>query len=166
MNKNLEVILRLEEINRRLAELSATRSVLEDMALKLDCLRKLSGRKLTGQSSLSSQESHNFLSYRRIRKIGLGGRAMRRPRSPSFNFGLDVHVGSETAKHRRHQSRKQPSKILGRHCPHCRWVVSSYPVCNLASFTCRPRPGRPAISRLDHRTTAKMLRSQINNQFN
>ena len=40
MNKNLEVILRLEEINRRLAELSATRSVLEDMASKLDCLRK------------------------------------------------------------------------------------------------------------------------------
>jgi len=56
------------------------------------------------------------------------------------------------------QSRKPPSKILGRHSLHCRWVAWSYPACHLASFRCRPPPGRPAISRLDHRTTAKILR--------
>jgi hypothetical protein len=43
-NRNLNVKLRLGEINRRFAELSAISSKLEEMALQLDRLRTLNGR--------------------------------------------------------------------------------------------------------------------------
>ena len=44
MRRNLDVKSRLGEITRRSAELSAVSSKLENLALQLDQLRKLSGR--------------------------------------------------------------------------------------------------------------------------
>ena len=44
MNRDMDVKLRLREINRRSAELSTISSKLADMALQLDRLRELNGR--------------------------------------------------------------------------------------------------------------------------
>jgi hypothetical protein len=43
MKTNLDAKLRLDEISRRHAELSAASSMLTDMALQLDRLRRLTG---------------------------------------------------------------------------------------------------------------------------
>jgi hypothetical protein len=52
MHRNLDVELRLGEITRRSAELSAISSKLTDMALQLDRLRRLNGRtELMGNSN-------------------------------------------------------------------------------------------------------------------
>jgi hypothetical protein len=68
MSTNLEVKLRLYEIDRRSAELAARRSELAEMVSQLDYLRRLNGRMglLTNRGSPPSQKSFGRLSYKRF----------------------------------------------------------------------------------------------------
>jgi hypothetical protein len=69
MNTHLEVILRLREIARRSAALSATRSELADLASELDNLRSLNGktRLLVGPSFLDQKNGGKLILYRRLK---------------------------------------------------------------------------------------------------
>lgn len=70
MKRNLDVELRLGEIIRRSAELSAVSSELADMALQLDRLRRLNGRiALPTDRSRPSSPARNggYVPYRRFR---------------------------------------------------------------------------------------------------
>jgi acyl carrier protein phosphodiesterase len=70
MHTNLEIRLRLNEIVRRSAELSATRSVLCDMASQLTRLRKLNGSTglLTERKSLARISKSAVFPYGRHRR--------------------------------------------------------------------------------------------------
>jgi hypothetical protein len=62
---NPYVKLRLAEINRRSAELSAISSKLEEMVLQLDRLRTLSGRiRLLGHRNCASSRKHDHNAHR------------------------------------------------------------------------------------------------------
>ncbi len=69
MSTNLEVKLRLYEIARKSAELSAIRSELVDMASQLDRLRKLNGTLglLSDRDNSSRRKSYNHIPYRRFK---------------------------------------------------------------------------------------------------
>jgi hypothetical protein len=59
-NRNLYMKLRLGEINRRSAELSAISSRLEEMALQLDRLRSLNGGiELLGSRNCAQSRKHD-----------------------------------------------------------------------------------------------------------
>ncbi|HVX77219.1 MAG TPA: hypothetical protein VHB49_13905 [Bradyrhizobium sp.] len=67
MSKNPNVRLRLGEISRRSAKLTAISSKLEEMALQLDRLRKLSGRiELLGYRNGDPSRKHDFRTHKRI----------------------------------------------------------------------------------------------------
>ena len=69
MNRHLVVRLRLYEIDRRSAELSAKGLELADMASQLDRLRKLNDMLslLTNHGSTSKSKRYNSLTYKRLR---------------------------------------------------------------------------------------------------
>jgi hypothetical protein len=63
-SQNPNVQLRLGEISRRSAELSAISLKLEEMALQLDRLRKLNGRiELLGHRSCDPSRKHDHHAY-------------------------------------------------------------------------------------------------------
>src|ERR1700688_2753455 len=80
MSTNLDVKLRLSEIARKSAELSAVSSKLDDMASQLNRLRQLNGRIgfLTDRNSPSSRRKHNSYTSRRCSGITDAGRCERR----------------------------------------------------------------------------------------
>ena len=69
MNRHLAVRLRLYEIDRRSAELSAKGLELADMASELDRLRKLNDMLslLTKHGSTSNSKRYNSLTCKRLR---------------------------------------------------------------------------------------------------